>query len=327
MAAVATSARSTGHLLITDFDGTCTTTDTTALVPHLAARAAATPPAAENVLARFGELEDLYLSGLSRCKENQVQAAASLEAALSSMDAVSNDVISQLSASGILAGIREADVGPAIEEWRLQEDSARSAPPARVPELRDGCVSTLAEAAACGWELGVLSICWCPAIIRAYLPLLVEGADEGGAAGRPAAGSRIWSNRIDEQSGQIANEIDGAVAKRAIIERLVREQSEAAGAGDEPPRRVVYIGDSTTDLLAMLAADVGILIGESGSARDLARRFGVTIKPLAPSSGDAKPEAFDALRRDEQPGAAAVIWEAKCWEEVRRCLLDEPVVQ
>ena len=37
-----------------------------------------------------------------------------------------------------------------------------------------------------------------------------------------ATGSRIWSNRIDERSGQIANEIDGAIAKRAIIQRLVR---------------------------------------------------------------------------------------------------------
>ena len=311
MAAVAsTSARSPspGHLIVTDFDGTCTQTDTTALVPRLAARAAPTPAAAQKVLSRFGELEELYLSGLSRCKTDELPAAASLEDALASMDAISNGVIAQLSASGILAGIRGTAVGPAISEWRSQSSTE-----AGVPQLRDGCVATLEAAAACGWELGVLSICWCPAIIRAYLPLL-EGNSEG-ESGSPLVASRIWSNRIDEHSGEIANEIDGAVAKRAIIQRLVQEESETAGEGGR--RRVVYLGDSTTDLLAMLAADVGILIGESGSARELARRFGVSIKPLAPL-GDGAFEG-DALTCDEHDGST--IWEAASWDEVRRCLL------
>ena len=210
----------------------------------------------------------MYLSRLSSCKAalQADEQGTSLETALAQMDAVSNDIISKLSDSGILAGIRDADVAPAVLDWRDNPTSA----PVVAPALRDGCVDALNAAVAEGWELGILSICWCPSVIRAYLPLLGERHGVGGDV------PRLWSNRIDESSGAIANDVDGAAAKRRIIDSLKRDDAVGEGEG-EAARRVVYIGDSTTDLLAMLAADVGILIGESRSARDVARQYGVRI--------------------------------------------------
>lgn len=311
MAAVASSSSvastRAAHLLITDFDGTCTITDTTPLIPHLAARAAATPNAAEKILSTFKELEDLYLSRLSSCKAalQADEQGTSLETALAQMDAVSNDIISKLSDSGILAGIRDADVAPAVLDWRDNPTSA----PVVAPALRDGCVDALNAAVAEGWELGILSICWCPSVIRAYLPLLGERHGVGGDV------PRLWSNRIDESSGAIANDVDGAAAKRRIIDSLKRDDAVGEGEG-EAARRVVYIGDSTTDLLAMLAADVGILIGESRSARDVARQYGVRILPLASVVSDEPEGALAALCAAEEK----TIWEAASWADVRRCL-------
>ena len=42
-------------------------------------------------------------------------------------------------------------------------------------------------AAAAGWQLGVLSLNWCPPLIHTYLPVLA------------ATEARVWSNAIDER--------------------------------------------------------------------------------------------------------------------------------
>ena len=305
--AACATACSRARYLITDFDGTCTATDTTPIVPHLAARASPTPSA---VLGRFGQLEDLYLSMLGKCRADFMDGGPpsqqqlgrfdrpGLEAALAAMDAVSDAVTDRVSESGILAGIEEGEVAPALAEW-----TGAPQPPIRPPALRDGCTETLAAAAADGWRLGVLTLNWCAPLVHAYLPLL------------RAAQAHVWSNSIDA-AGVISSEVNGAAAKRAVIARLVRESRQAeprggqeapADRGAAPPPQVVYIGDSATDLLAMLEADVGILVGNSESTRHIARRFGVRLEPL-PLEGDARLPA------------EGVVWEAGSWEEIRRCL-------
>ena len=298
VAACASAIYPRARYLVTDFDGTCTTADTTPVVPHLAARASQNPSA---VLERFNELEGLYLRMVEQCT-SEVRAqgavgpaafdAAGLEAALASLDAVSDSVTDQLSESGILAGIDESGVGSALAEWAAAPD-----PPIRPPALRDGCASTLAAAAGEGWRLGVLTLNWCPPLVHAFLPVLA------------AAEARVWSNRIDASTGVVSNEVRGAAAKRAIIAALVSEAREA-----EPHGQVVYVGDSATDLLAMLEADLGILIGESQSTRRLARQFGLSIEPL-PTTRDAA--AADGVLPATPP---ATVWEAASWDDVRRCL-------
>ena len=68
--------------------------------------------------------------------------------------------------------------------------------------------------------------------------------------------------------------------------------SQATGQGVS-----VYIGDSASDLAAMLAADLGIVVGKSSSLRQVAAFCGVQLRPLvagvlpalislAPSAGD-----------------------------------------
>ena len=103
------------------------------------------------------------------------------------------------------------------------------------------------------------------------------------------------------ESGTIELPVPGAAEKREKIAELVG-QAHAAGRGP-----VVYVGDSATDLLALLAADVGILIGESRSARQVARRFGLRLAPL--------PRELQG-RGD----SGADVWEATCWDDIRQCI-------
>ena len=284
-----------GSYLITDFDGTCTVTDTTPLVPHLAARASTNPSA---VLSRFRELEDLYMSLLGRCKADfMVESssspatfdAAGLEKALASMDAVSDAVTEQLSTSGILAGIEADSVAGVLDEWLAAPE-----PPIQPPALRDGCAAALAAAAADGWQLGVLTLNWCPPVVHSYLPVLTR------------TGASVWSNRIDGCGG-VSAEVNGAAAKQQIIAQLVREARAAGGES----AGVVYVGDSATDLLAMLEADLGILIGESETTRRIARQFGLRIEAL--------PTAASAIG-DAGADRKGVIWEAASWADICRCL-------
>lgn len=328
VAACAAAVPRGARYLITDFDGTCTITDTTPLVPQLAARTSSTP---ELVLSRFGELEDMYLDMLSKCKVEFIDSgssttqnsddslpslssetgydAAGLDTALAAMDAVSDEVTLLLSKSGILAGIDAAGVAGALDEW-----TAAPEPPVRPPALRGGCTAALAAAAAEGWHLGVLTLNWCAPVVHAYLPVL------------NAANARVWSNSIDA-AGIVHTPVNGAAAKRAIITQLVSEARESAAAtaaaADEPvPPMVIYVGDSATDLPAMLAADVGILIGESQSTRELARRYGLRIEPLpvATADVDAAPAACDGRGGGGGGGSGAVIWEASSWAEICQCL-------
>eukprot|EP00798_Chlamydomonas_sp_ICE-L_P006919 gene6919-30900_t len=55
-----------------------------------------------------------------------------------------------------------------------------------------------------------------------------------------------------------------------------------------PSAGVAYIGDSASDLLPLLKADYGIVLGKSSSLRKVAKQFGITFAPLcaAPRTRD-----------------------------------------
>ena len=230
--------------------------------------------------------------------ENKLLDMDGLTGALTALDAVSDAVTLQLSDSGILKGIADEGVAGALAEWR------EAGTPIKPPELRPGCAATLAAAAADGWRLGVLTLNWCPALVRAYLPLLAEYPD-----------APMWSNSIDVATGYVNLQVNGAVAKREIIAKLVKEAAAAAEQAEDGMKSssVVYVGDSSTDLLALCAADVGILIGESQSTRKIAKQFALKIEPL-PASVE------EAVRRKEEGEAEAMVFEVESWNQLRRSL-------
>lgn len=66
----------------------------------------------------------------------------------------------------------------------------------------------------------------------------------------------------------------------------------------------MYIGDSLTDLLALLEADVGIVIGQSSSLLKIADMMGVQMRPLL------------AYPSSTQAGTQKVLYKAESWVEV-----------
>ena len=291
-ASVARRAVVPKRYFIVDFDGTCTATDTTGLIPRLASE----HTGRTGMLGVWSEIEREFFE-LTSAAEQELMASRdmqlTLDDALAEMDSVSNTSTRKVSESKCLAGIVPERVGSSLES--LEQGQV---------QMRSGCVDVLAGAEDQGWELGVLSVNWCPPIIDAMLlgPLRRRRGHRGGDANiSPVA---CWSNSIDPGSGQVRLVVPGAAAKKDKIESL-----KLAG---EDGGSVVYVGDSPTDLPALIAADIGVLIGDSKSARAFAEKFGVALEPLS----DA------AMRRDGEGGRRRrVVWVAEDWAHIDRVVI------
>ncbi|CAM9679302.1 unnamed protein product, partial [Discosporangium mesarthrocarpum] len=125
----------------------------------------------------------------------------------------------------------------------------------------------------------------------------------------------VWSNDLaydaeGMSTGEVVVAVSGALGKRQRFRELKERQgllvsngqpqtspepgqgrvasstgdggtaAESGGAGGGR-RLTVFVGDSVTDMLAMLDADVGIVVGNSRTFRRVAGAFGVAVLPLA----------------------------------------------
>jgi magnesium-transporting ATPase (P-type) len=100
--------------------------------------------------------------------------------------------------------------------------------------------------------------------------------------------------------------VPGAVAKRERIDAIRRNSSDDAF--------IVYVGDSSTDLLALCCADVGILMGNSTGAMQMAERWGICIRPICSYNKD------EENTTGSKQSSAAVIWQASNWKEIETLL-------
>eukprot|EP00978_Attheya_sp_CCMP212_P015586 scaffold40125_cov54-Attheya_sp.AAC.1 len=306
----------TTRWLVVDFDGTCSERDTTPLLPQLVAVLHG-DDLVEQRLSTFAELESEFFRLYAAAKSKMCPTTMSLEDALDSLDQVSNDVTSKVSSSGVLRGL---NVTPQDKYDIIQQDD-------RVSDhvrLRPGCAQVLARAIRCrrsNWQLGVLSINWCPSLIDAALlqpiwqhatehDILLDEEDSNNnnndGQRRRLLGSKehvpIWSNAVDHD-GVVSLQVPGALAKKNRILQL-----KASGL-------VVYIEDSATDLAALVEADLGILIGnsESSSIATMAEQWGINVHPLR-----YRPQFL----LQEEGGITNVIWMAESWAEIQVVLND-----
>ncbi|KAL7524383.1 hypothetical protein ACHAWF_000925 [Thalassiosira exigua] len=325
--------------LVVDFDGTCTARDTTPLLPRLAALAVQRERGdggdggrdherdLSRRLALFRELEDEYVRRYTEARSG-IDDHASFHDYLDALDGPSNAVTAMVSESRVLEGLGRATA----EDL---EDILGEATSSVAVELQSGCAGTLARLLSdatkddddagrrcLGWSVAVLSINWCPALIDASLvrPVLRRRRRRAGA--RPDAEVPVWCNRVDGE-GAVALRVPGALAKRDRIVELRRRLREAGGRAAEPDgderdaATIVYVGDSSTDLAALLEADVGILIGESYSTEMIAERWGIRTKALRHREGRELVSGAGGDRCER-----GVIWRAESWHEIDKMLIE-----
>ncbi|KAG5182418.1 hypothetical protein JKP88DRAFT_164642, partial [Tribonema minus] len=71
-----------------------------------------------------------------------------------------------------------------------------------------------------------------------------------------------------------------------------------------------YVGDSVTDMLAMLSADVGIVIGDSATFRDVAYAFG----------GGAEGGAWMGVQGENRGKSPGRVYAAASWADIEELL-------
>jgi hypothetical protein len=111
----------------------------------------------------------------------------------------------------------------------------------------------------------------------------------------------VWSNQVDSETGEVSLAVPGALAKRQRIAKL-REENDSCC--------IVYVGDSSTDLAALIEADIGILMGNNESTIRMARQWGVLVRPLS-----------ERPTTNMKAEGESVIWTTECWSEIETLLL------
>ncbi|KAL3672052.1 hypothetical protein V7S43_002716 [Phytophthora oleae] len=236
-------------LLCTDFDETITHQDTTSILFVLAANS-------------YGQLVTQYedeASELLKRYEAQWQQTSSrnfdsagLHEFLEGYALVDLRSHYRVVASRVLQGIPHQELAKA----------------ARNVEIRPNVVETLQLAD--DWK--IISANWSTEVVRTVML----------QAGVATETTHIISNelKVDEQgmtTGEIDVKVQSAVDKAKWIKKLRAKDTEST---------IVYVGDSATDLLALLAADVGIWVAPDTATtsatllQKLVDNYGVDTHPL-----------------------------------------------
>ena len=307
---------STPRALAIDFDETLTARDTTpaiiAAVTAAAAAAAADEDEAADLkadrAAMTAALVRLYMAERAAVFDDclgpetkggtgpptfDAAAAAALAARLSSFD---RSASGRAVEAGILAGapgvegVLQAAAGAAVLDGLL----------------RPGAAAALQAALAAGTPVAVLSVSWSTTFVVAALQAAgvpaVAAADWGAPLVATAAVS-VFANDLatspgGASTGALVARCQCADDKADILAALAGGQGAAAAAPS------IYIGDAPSDLAALLAADVGVVVGESAALRRAAAGVGAALVPLA------------ALPSTGRPPAPGTLYTVAHWAEV-----------
>ena len=259
-----------------------------------------------------------------------------LEYSLDRLDCISSEITEKVTKSNILKGLGSVRYNKLLEliqnyQHKQEEEEQQQQQHDEVPifegnlrdslQLHPGCISILQRHATCmssnnNWRIGVLSINWCPTLIEAVVlnPLCNERSSSESKESTTTTSLNfedipIWSNTVDE-NGTVSLTVPGAIAKKERILKLQQQQQQQQQNSNN--NLVVYVGDSSTDLLALIQADVGILLMGSKSTIGLGIKFGVTFRSL----NDYNNYYNNNDKKTENENCLDVVWTASDWDEI-----------
>lgn len=135
----------------------------------------------------------------------------------------------------------------------------------------------------------------------------------------PVSSNDLLYDEHGVSTGEIAVNVPGAFGKHQRFLDIAATARRAAN-DLEPPfcgtRRCItmYVGDSVTDILGMLDADVGIVVGNSGTFERVASAFGISVRPLS-SAYDSLDAKLDAVTRESR-SVGRCVYRVAHWEEI-----------
>lgn len=116
----------------------------------------------------------------------------------------------------------------------------------------------------------------------------------------------VHSNELEFKNGICTGSMDkkflSAFDKEVQLVKIVQNTDKECGVS-------IYIGDSFTDLLALLEADIGLVIGDSNTLHNVCNNFGIHVVPL---------RYWNYARLSEKNAESQpVLFSVKSWVEIK----------
>ncbi|XP_042474269.1 bifunctional TH2 protein, mitochondrial-like isoform X2 [Zingiber officinale] len=304
--------KETQLVICSDFDLTCTMLDSCAILAELAILTAskvvqsdtdslATQKSSSVMRNSWDILSKQYAEEYQQCIESLLSAEQAetfdYESLCKSIEKLSDfekQANSRIIQSGLLKGLNLEDIKRNGERLILQ----------------DGCkdffqkVITIKENFDADFH--ILSFCWCADLIRSSIA--------SGCLNDLSIHANEFNYEGSISTGEIITTMESPTDKvnkfRSILSKL----------GNEKKQLSIYIGDSVGDLLCLLEADVGIVIGSNSSLRRIGEKFGVSFTPLHPA---VIKKQMEVVGNDSYPwkGLSGILYTASSWTEVHAFIL------
>ena len=273
-------------LILLDFDGTITQTDSISALIHSAiAHSPFLDPTTANQTwdgianAWLADYEK-HVASYAPKRENRTDAAAEL-AFLESLKGLERASVKRVEGADLFRGLEDEKF---VEMGRKAVESGEV-------KVRRGFMGFMGELEERGWKTGVVSVNWSLGWVTGAMGWEVEGGELvnqiGGTEGRIEGPARIGFGR----ERMMLTAEDKLEAARVLV-----EENKAKGGSES----WVYVGDSTTDLACLLDADMGIVMAEGDESSLLQ-----TLKRIG----------FEVPHVGECPSCPKLVW-ARDFEEV-----------
>ncbi|XVF06464.1 hypothetical protein REPUB_Repub06bG0050300 [Reevesia pubescens] len=297
-------------MIFSDFDLTCTVVDSSAILAEIAIVTApkSDPNQPEGQIARmssselrntWGLISRQYTEEYEQCIESILPSEKvefnyeALHKALEQLSDFENRANSRVIESGVLKGLSLEDIKRAGERLILQ----------------DGCISffqKIANNENLNANIHVLSYCWCGDLIRA--------AFSSGSLDVLKVHANEFSYEESISTGEIVRKVQSPIDKIQAFNDILQDCS------NDRKKLTVYIGDSVGDLLCLLKADIGIVIGSSSSLRRVGGQYGVSFVPLFPGLVKKQKEYAEGSPCIWK-GQSGILYTASSWDDIHAFIL------
>ncbi|KAK9293229.1 hypothetical protein L1049_021219 [Liquidambar formosana] len=195
--------------------------------------------------------------------------------------------------SGVLKGLNVEDIKRAGERLILQE----------------GCTSffqNIVKNENLNADVHVLSYCWCGDLIRS--------AFSSGGLHVLNVHANEFTYEESISTGEIVKKVESPIDKVQAFNNILKNCS------NDKKTLTVYIGDSVGDLLCLLEADVGIVIGSSSSLWRVGSQFGVSFVPLYHGLVMKQKECVEGSSSNWK-GLSGILYTVSSWAEIHAFIL------
>ncbi|TVU04463.1 hypothetical protein EJB05_47573 [Eragrostis curvula] len=294
-------------LVFSDFDLTCTVVDSSAILAEIAILSSqkASQSGTDNTLDRTADLRSSwnnlskqYMEEYEQCMERllPLEEARSLDYSqlykglevLAEFEKLAN---SRVVDSGVLRGMNLEDIRKAGERLILQ----------------DGCKKHWKTRDKLNLDIHILSYCWCAELIRSAFSSV--GCLDG---------LNIHSNEFAFEGSVSTGEIERKM--QSPLDKVEKFKSIKSDTDSSVPLLSVYIGDSVGDLLCLLEADIGIVVGSSTTLRKVGKQFGVSFVPLFPGLVE-KQRQLTEEEASVFKAQSGVLYTVSSWSEIHAFVL------